>query len=775
MARMHRPLLGCLFTLAVIVSLASGGGAAAAGVDTKPLVGAAAGSPAPPWRAAPVAHSLPYAQVNAAAMTGPASGWAVGNQWTSPTGTNPDPGLPTIWRWTGSGWDTQTTLQLRATLDKVAADQGQAWAAGEDISQPGPGIGLNLYWNGTSWQRVASRDLLFGIAAARGSAWAYGLSADGSVDSILHWTGSDWAVVNQPSGISLVSIATSSASDVWVGGVDENSGQPVLLHYDGSTWQQVATPPVDVRTLAAQSPHNVWAAGGLGVAHFDGTTWSKLPLPWIGPYGPGAFGLDGAGRPWLTVSISLVANRSQYFHLAGGHWVRQLGPVIPQAIGIRTETLSRVPGTCALLASGWTEVFNQPIAPVSEVQNAAGCGPGDQQAKLATAAGEPSVAGGASVAGGSPPRTAAAPSATTTRAGATAATAPAPWQEVAVPDAAQPLAGLADVAAAGPATAWAVGHELQGRLAPGDPLILRWNGSTWHKDRLFVRWTGTLTAVAADSPRDAWAIGHENPQQLGLPHVLHWNGFRWKDVAFPGDTIAGVQLSGVAAVSPSMAWIAGSGPGRTPVMLRWDGTTLTNVALPITSGALDNVRARGPSDVWAVGHQTASSGTTTPLVLHFDGTAWHTLPSPAVSSSAQLTDVLPISDGTAWAVGEFDAPGFFPVPEFLLEHWDGQAWKQVQLPSSPIGTLTKITADDQGNPEWISSIQFGVSSTVYLHYDGTAWQQVRGPAVPNVVANGQVRIAHVPGTTITLSAGSGSLDGLDGQVYDVPLLEQTAG
>jgi hypothetical protein len=763
MARMHRPLLGCLFTLAVIVSLACGSGPAAAGIDTKPLAGARSTTIAPgmSWRAVPVAHSLPYARVNGAAMTGPASGWAVGNQWTSSSGTNPDPGLPTIWRWTGTGWDVQNVLQLRATLDHVAADQGQAWASGEDISQPGPGTGLNLHWNGTAWQRAASQDLLFGIAAAGGSAWAYGLSADGSVDSILRWTGSDWAVANQPSGVTLLSIAASGASDVWVGGVDGDSGQPVLLHYDGSVWQQI-TPPsdVDIERLAASSPHNVWIAGAGGLAHFDGTTWSTVPVPWIGPYGPGAFGLDSAGRPWLTVNISLVANRSQYFHLAGGHWVQQLGPVIPQAIGIRTQTLSPVPGTCALLASGWTEVFNQPIAPVSEVQDAAGCVPDGNQATL------PAI--GPAVAQGGQAHTAAAP------ADDPAAGVPGAWQETPVPGAVQPLAGLADVATADPDTAWAVGHELKGRLAPGDPLILRWNGSTWRKEALFVHWTGALTAVAADSPRDAWAVGGEDPLQRGLPHALHWNGFTWKDVTFPSDTSSDVQLSGVAAVSPSTAWIAGSGPGGTPEMLRWDGATLTQVTLPIATGRLDSVRARGPSDVWAVGAQTTSAGTT-PLILHFDGTAWHTLPSPAVGAPAQFHDVLPMPDGTAWAVGEYQVNSFFGIPGFLLEHWDGQEWTRISLPSSPIGALTKITADDQGNPEWISSVQFGVRTSVYLHFDGTAWQQVTGPAVPNVAANGQIRIAHVPGTTITLSAGSATLTGLDGQVYDVPLMEQNPG
>ena len=703
------------------------------------------------WRNVPVPQSLPNARMSGASLASANSGWGVGNQ--SATG-----GLdqPAIWRWIKSGWQLVTpSLPGNSDLSTVGAVPGRAWAAGQDASQPGPATGLNLFWNGATWRRAASRDLLFGIAAAGHSAWAIGLtgSSGNLVSSILRWNGSDWVVARQPPGATLQAIQATSPTDVWAGGNDAN-GNGVAFHFNGSSWRRLKVPvPGGLDKIAVGSANNVWVAGGLGVVHFNGTAWSRFPLPWAGPFGAGTMAVDASGAPWLTVTTSLVANRSQYFRLAGKRWIQQLGPVHPLAIGMNTQSLTRVPGTCTLLGTGWAQVFDKPFPALSEVNPSAGC-----PAARALATGAALSAG-----------TAAGPVPASARA---TGTAPA-WQVSQVPGAVQPLAGLNDVAAAGPHAAWAVGFDLKGTLAPGDPLILSWNGTRWRDDPLpGITWSGGLTAVSGDSARDAWAVGQGNPLLAAgqLPRLLHWNGRNWRNMAFPGMTRATTQLSGVAAVSPKLAWITGSGPGGAPMMLRWNGTSVQQVTLPITTGTLNNVRAGGASDAWAVGSQPTSSGTE-PIVLHWDGTAWHVLPAPSLSApQAGFTDVLPGPGGTAWAVGEQSPNGF--APNFLLEHWDGTTWTQVALPVNPIGTLTSITADRQGNPEWIGAFDLGGTPTLYLHNNGTAWQAVTGPVLPNV-NSGKVFIAHVPGTAITLAAGTAGLTvPSQGQVYDVPLLEQ---
>jgi len=577
------------------------------------------------------------------------------------------------------------------------------------------------------------------------------------IQSILRWTGTNWTVVSQP-GTILTSILATSASDVWVGSDDDN-GHTLILRRSGSTWRRLRPPNVGAaEAIAADSPDNVWVAGDVGVLHFNGAAWTRLPLPWIGPYAAGPIAVDRVGRPWLTASSSFVANRSQYFHLQRGRWIQQLGPVLPLGIGMSTDDLTRVPGTCGLMAVGSAKVFNQPIVALSELSENAGCPPAPAATTLTHTPGTGTGQGG------------------TARPQARSAGV-ARWRVTPVPGAVQPLAGLEDVAAVGPHAAWAVGHQLEGGLGVGDPLILRWNGTRWRIDPMAgVNWTGTLTAVAGDSARDAWAIGHEDPPQRGLAHLVHWDGVSWRSVAFPGMGSGSTQLSGVAAVSPRLAWIVGSGPGDRPLILRWNGTSVAKVALPLPSGALNEMRARGAADAWAVGYRTTGSETV-PLVLHWDGTTWHTMPAPrfrAPFEGASLEGVLPGPGGTVWVAGEQDVG---VVPFFYLEHWNGSAWHQVVLQSniqsSIAGSLTSISGDGRGRPRWIGTVLFGWPAALFLHFDGRSWREVWGPSVPSVL-DGSMRVAHVPGTATTLAAGTASLNGLDQQVYDVPQIESTA-
>lgn len=726
-------------------------------------VPAGAAATASPWLSVPVPQSAPFAEMSGASLVNAVSGWGVGTE-----GQTDDLLQPVIWRWTTAGWQLQdvSLLPSSANLDVVSADQGHAWVSGFDYSQPGPGTGLNLYWDGSTWRRAASTASLFGIVATGTTAWAAGLSGSypDLVPSVFRWTGTDWAVVRRPANLTGLEIAATSASDVWVAGTNGN-GKAVVLHDNGSSWTR--SKPLSLGgadALAAGSPGNVWVAGPLGVAHYNGTTWSRLKLPWTGPYGPGTIAVDASGAPWLTVTTSLVANRSQYFHLVGTRWVQQLGPVHSQAIGMNAQTLTPVPGTCALLASGWAQVFNQPNVALTEVQESAGC------PSAAAAAGTSRLASAVRAAGASPTTRNAAPAWSAAAAASSAAAADSSWSVTPTPGAVQPLAELSGAGAAGPRAAWAVGYDLKGTLAPSDPLILSWNGAAWRKVPLpGVNWSGSLTAVSGDSATDAWTIGQENPVQSGLPRLLHWNGTRWREMAFPGAGSSSTQLAAVDAVSPQDAWFAGSGPSGTPLLLRWDGTAVAPVTPPVTSGTLTAVRALDPADVWVAGYQSTASGTV-PLVLHWDGTAWQTLPAPPVSQ-ARFTDVLPRPDGTAWAVGGYTSGGY--LPSFLLEHWDGSAWTQVTLPSSPPGTLTSISADDQGNPEWVGTDDISsTDTTLFLHFDGTSWQEVPGPSVPGE-AGGNMNVSHVPGTAITLAAGSVGLNGNYDQSYTVPLLESS--
>jgi hypothetical protein len=226
-----------------------------------------------------------------------------------------------------------------------------------------------------------------------------------------------------------------------------------------------------------------------------------------------------------------------------------------------------------------------------------------------------------------------------------------------------PAAGqLLGVAATAAKDAWAVGYN-----AGDGPLILHWNGAKWTRSALPRSAAGRVKAVAASSSTNAWAIttGTKNAQ------VLHWNGQRWSLVTVPA--IAGHQyeLEGVAATSVTNAWIVGVWRGDVlhPVMLHWNGTSWKPVPTgdPATFPDGDNltaVSALNAHNAWAVG----SAGNA--LALHWDGKSWQSVPT---SNCAGLNAISILPSGRAWAVGAIG----FQQPQIL--HWTGTAWHSILL------------------------------------------------------------------------------------------------
>lgn len=129
------------------------------------------------------------------------------------------------------------------------------------------------------------------------------------------------------------------------------------------------------------------------------------------------------------------------------------------------------------------------------------------------------------------------------------------WRQVASPPVRRG-AGLLGISGTSPRSLWAVGGtggdgpaDASGagfaapasgtaRPAPGtgagpaaEPLILRWNGTSWHRVSIPVPANGgTLIGVDAVSGHNAWAVGCTKvfSSSTARPLVLHWNGTVWK-------------------------------------------------------------------------------------------------------------------------------------------------------------------------------------------------------------------------------------------------------
>src|SRR3954452_24029492 len=127
--------------------------------------------------------------------------------------------------------------------------------------------------------------------------------------------------------------------------------------------------------------------------------------------------------------------------------------------------------------------------------------------------------------------------------------------------------------------------------------------------------------------------------------------------AFSGDNV----LNGVSASSDSDAWAVGSlccsmrNSGTGALIEHWDGSAWTVVLGPdarFQDEVLDGVDDISPSDAWAVGRtkQSCSAGGT-PMILHWDGSGWQTVPPPS-GVTGELRAVSRDGSGGAWAVGD---------------------------------------------------------------------------------------------------------------------------
>jgi hypothetical protein len=243
-----------------------------------------------------------------------------------------------------------------------------------------------------------------------------------------------------------------------------------------------------------------------------------------------------------------------------------------------------------------------------------------------------------------------------------------------------------------------------------------------------------LDSVSASSASNAWAVG--GYQVIGGAHVAmteHWNGTKWKLVPTPGVGGGRTLLFGVAA-RPSQALTVGrywDGAAFQTLSELWNGTAWKRVPSPSpggikTASLLQDVAYYSRSRAWAVGYY-ATGGSQQALIERWNGTAWHIVPSPAVTGS-YLEAISAVSPSNAWAVGDF-SPG--PAKsQTLIEHWNGISWSTVPSPD-PSTTTQNLVSVSAVSPSdaWAVGYYSGTGNiqTLILHWNGSSWKQVSSP------------------------------------------------
>jgi hypothetical protein len=314
---------------------------------------------------------------------------------------------------------------------------------------------------------------------------------------------------------------------------------------------------------------------------------------------------------------------------------------------------------------------------------------------------------------------------------------------------------LNDIVASSAQNAWAVGHG--GACHPTSE-IARWNGTNWKMAQLPASArSGWLNGVTATSDADAWAVGFAGSLDGPLDSlILHWNGRNqkwWR--AIPPGAAGGIDLGGVAAVTPSNVWAVGeTGRGNT-VILHWNGQVWKRVPSPSPSYSfLNGITAVSARNIWAVGGDL-----TTSLIVHWNGIRWSRVPVPGLPAGSALDAITATSAGNAWAVGSAWQH------RVMILRWNGVTWKQVAIPNIR-GELSGVTALSANNA-WAVGATYnlfhigcagfsakagrpgtalGLSGVgpaasppfhaVILHWNGTAWIRVKSPHEPDAVLSG---------------------------------------
>jgi hypothetical protein len=222
-------------------------------------------------------------------------------------------------------------------------------------------------------------------AVSRSDAWAVGYkgyAANGVSYGplIVHWNGSAWSEVLLSSTVTgyynLESVTMLSANDVWsVGGGDwwgDSFG--AILHWDGNTWKKTGGGTNYLKSVAAVSGDNVWAAGvykvknlpsgttfGSATTHWNGSTWEGLVH--IGWYGLNSVAMVSSNNGWAVGRMILRWN--------GSAW-NSVNPFVTQLL--RSVTMISANEGWAVGDSGtilhWDgSTWSQASSPVSQTLN----------------------------------------------------------------------------------------------------------------------------------------------------------------------------------------------------------------------------------------------------------------------------------------------------------------------------------------------------------------------------------------------------------------------
>jgi hypothetical protein len=291
---------------------------------------------------------------------------------------------------------------------------------------------------------------------------------------------------------------------------------------------------------------------------------------------------------------------------------------------------------------------------------------------------------------------------------------------------------------------WAVGAFA---LSNGGTYALHWDGTAWTPILIpDVPEVTVLRGVKVIAANDVWAVGNTDDntrgeQSLGglLPAkhkpdqpadpsiysydtiIMHWDGTSWTRVPSPNPGTVGVgnELFSVDGVATNDLWAVGdyeNSSGEQTLILHWNGSAWSQVASP--AGGLSGVAAISSNNAWAVGSITAGNA----LILHWNGTQWSQVTSPNPGNESYLLAISALSANDIWAVGSYLNNS--ARNQGLTMHWDGTQWSVVEAPGhEELQGVSAVSSNDV----WAVGINTDSGQAPIMHWDGSTWTLVDHP------------------------------------------------
>lgn len=312
---------------------------------------------------------------------------------------------------------------------------------------------------------------------------------------------------------------------------------------------------------------------------------------------------------------------------------------------------------------------------------------------------------------------------------------------------AAPLNILQSVACASRSDCWTAGY-VYGRGNSYQPLLLRWNGHRWSQSSSpsgLPAGGGVLLGLACRGRSACWAVGAGLPiaGQSTEPEPLAWhfNGIAWQ-ISDPAPAAAsqGELLSVSCPLSnrcTAVGYQARTGSGVSDGLIeRWGEGSWTPGPAPVPvaskSVQLDSVSCLRPAACVAGGEYLNPLSVLQPLGDTLAHRGWRTtLSQYSGSASAGFSGVACADSAFCWAVGQDLARG-----RAVISHWDGRGWGVVpSAHSSSAGgdilygaaCLSRRDCWAVGAASYASSVQ-----ALIEHWDGNQWRDFPSPTAPGL-------------------------------------------